>query len=218
MSTPDVVARKAPAPAKTAHRRVVRFTRVERIAHWVNAGLFLVVMATGAMFRFGIGQSLVSDRALARAVHVYAGLGILVAFGVAMAGRWGRSLRLDVRRLGRWSKDDTRWLRTLGSDTEVRLDKFNPGQKLNATFIAAAAVILAGTGSIMFWNKPFSTDLRTGADFVHGWFALGVGLSVFGHILMALSDRESLRGMIGGTVSVAWARHHRPAWRAKPVD
>ena len=24
----------------------------------------------------------------------------------------------------------------------------------------------------MKWNQPFSTDLRTGADFVHGWFAL----------------------------------------------
>jgi formate dehydrogenase subunit gamma len=218
MSTPDVVARTAPGTEGTGHRRVLRFTRVERIAHWVNAGLFLVVMATGAMFRFGIGQSLVSDRALARAVHVYAGLGILVAFVVAMAGRWGRSLRLDVRRLGRWSRDDTRWLRTFGGDTKLRLGKFNPGQKLNATFIAAAAVILAGTGSIMFWNKNFSTDLRTGADFVHGWFALGVGLSVFGHVLMALRDRESLRGMTRGTVSVAWARHHRPAWRADPVD
>ena len=108
-----------------------------------------------------------------------------------------------------------RWLRTFGGDRTVRLGKFNPGQKLNATFIGASAVILAATGSIMKWNQPFSTDLRTGADFVHGWFALFVGISVFGHIVMALRDREALAGMVGGTVSSTWARDHRPAWFAE---
>ena len=47
--------------------RVARFTKVERIAHWVNAVLFTITMSTGAMFYFGIGQSLLSDRALVRA-------------------------------------------------------------------------------------------------------------------------------------------------------
>ena len=195
--------------------RVARFTRAERITHWLNAGLFFVCIATGAMFRFGIGQSLITDRGLARNIHVIAGLGVLVAFAVAIVGRWGAALRRDLGRFNRWSRDDVRWLRSFGGDRSVRLGKFNPGQKLNATFIGAAAVILAATGSIMKWNQPFSTDLRTGADFVHGWFALFVGLSVFGHIVMALRDREALRGMVGGTVSAAWARHHRPAWLAE---
>ena len=67
----------------------------------------------------------------------------------------------------------------------------------------------------MKWNQPFSTDIRTGADFVHGWFALFVGISVFGHIVMALRDREALDGMVGGTVSTAWATDHRPGWYAE---
>jgi len=215
MTAPDALASPtAAAPGS----RVRRFTRAERVAHWVNAVLFAVTIATGLMFRFGLGQSLVPDRGIARGVHVYAGFGILVSFGVAMYGRYGAALRQDVRRLGRWSADDTRWLRALGGDRRARLGKFNPGQKLNATFVAAAAVVLAGSGAIMFWNQPFSTNLRVGANFVHGWFALGVGLSVFGHILMALRDREALRGITGGTVSADWARHHRPAWRAEPAD
>ena len=185
------------------------------ITHWVNAALWFVCIATGAMFRFGVGQSLISDRGLARNIHVIAGLGILVAFLVAIVGRWGAALRRDLGRFNRWSRDDVRWLRTFGGDRKVRLGKFNPGQKLNATFIGAAAVVLAATGSIMKWNQPFSTDLRTGADFVHGWFALFVGISVFGHIVMALRDREALAGMVGGTVSSTWARAHRPAWFAE---
>jgi formate dehydrogenase subunit gamma len=204
-----------PDPAVATVDRVPRFSRAERITHWVNAALWFVCIATGAMFRFGVGQSLISDRGLARNVHVIAGLGILVAFLVAIVGRWGGALRRDLGRFNRWSRDDVRWLRTFGGDRKVRLGKFNPGQKLNATFIGAAAVVLAATGSIMKWNQPFSTDLRTGADFVHGWFALFVGISVFGHIVMALRDREALAGMVGGTVSNTWARSHRPAWFAE---
>jgi formate dehydrogenase gamma subunit len=195
--------------------RVARFTVAERVTHWVNAVLFFVCIGTGAMFRFGIGQSLITDRGLARNIHVIAGLGIVVAFLVGIVGRWGRALRRDLGRFNRWSKDDVRWLRTFGGDRSVRLGKFNPGQKLNATFIGAAALILAATGAIMKWNQPFSTDLRTGADFVHGWFALFVGLSVFGHIVMALRDREALTGMVGGSVTTAWAKEHSPAWLAE---
>ena len=195
--------------------RVARFTRVERIAHWVNAALFTVTMSTGAMFYFGIGQSLFSDRELVRAIHVYSGLGILAAFAVAMIPRWGRSLRRDARRINRWSPDDVRWLKTLGRDPSVRLGKFNPGQKLNAAFVAAAALVLAGTGSIMYWNQSFSTDIRTGADFVHKWFGWLIWITVFGHIVLAFRDFESLRGMTRGTVSTAWAKHHRPRWYAE---
>ncbi len=203
MSTPEV------------HTRVARFTRVERIAHWVNAALFTVTMSTGAMFYFGIGQSLFSDRELVRAIHVYSGLGILAAFAVAMFPRWGRSLRRDARRINRWSPDDVRWLKTFGRDPSVRLGKFNPGQKLNAAFVAAAGLVLAGTGSIMYWNQSFSTDIRTGADFVHQWFGWLIWITVFGHIVLAFRDFESLRGMTRGTVSTAWAKHHRPRWYAE---
>jgi formate dehydrogenase subunit gamma len=211
MSAPELQAAAGPA-------RVPRFSRAERVTHWVNATLWFVCIATGAMFRFGIGQSLITDRGLARNIHVIAGLGIVVAFLVAVVGRWGGALRRDLGRFNRWSRDDLRWLRTFGGDPKVRLGKFNPGQKLNATFIGAAALVLAATGSIMKWNQPFPTDLRTGADFVHGWFALFVGLSVFGHIVLALRDREALAGMVGGSVSTTWARDHRPAWFAETRD
>ena len=82
-----------------------------------------------------------------------AGFGILVAFlGRGRSAAGARALRRDLGRFNRWSRDDMRWLRTFGGDRTVRLGKFNPGQKLNATFIGAAAVVLAATGSIMKWN------------------------------------------------------------------
>ncbi len=222
MSAPDgsasvaavATANAAPRPARVP-ARVARFTTVERIAHWVNALLFGVTIATGLMFRFGWGQSLITDRLLARNIHVYSGLGIMVAFAIAVIPRWGRALRRDLSRVNRWSPDDVRWIRSRGRDATVKLGKFNPGQKLNVIFVAAAAVILAATGSMMKWNQPFSTDLRNGATFVHDWFAYAIFAVVFGHIVMALKDRESIRGITYGTVSAEWARHHRPAWYAE---
>ena len=64
-----------PDPAAATVGRVPRFNRAERITHWVNAALWFVCIATGAMFRFGVGQSLISDRGLVRNIHVIAGLG-----------------------------------------------------------------------------------------------------------------------------------------------
>ena len=62
---------------------------------------------------------------------------------------------------------------------------------------------MLGTGSIMKWFEPFPLDWRTGATFVHDWFALGIWIAVVGHILFALRDPDAL----GGDA----ARHgHRP--------
>lgn len=201
-----------PAPEPAGAARIVRFTRAERVTHWVNAVLWFGAILTAGYFKFGWGQSLVPDRQLVRNVHVILGLGIVAAFLFGVVGRRGAALRADLRRWNRWSPDDLRWLRSRGGDRAVQLGKFNPGQKLNAVFVGATAVILAATGSIMRWNEPFSADLRTGADFVHGWFAFLVGLAIAGHLVLAFRDREALSGMAYGTVSLEWARRHSPRW------
>jgi len=212
MSAPDAV---AVPPVRATPGRVPRFTRAQRVSHWVNATLWGVALITAAYFKFGWGQSLVHDRELVRNVHVIFGLGIIAAFAVSVMGRYGAALRQDLRRFNRWSPDDVRWMRTLGKSGNAKLGKFNPGQKLNAIFVGATALILGATGSIMKWNKPFSTDLRTGADFVHGWFALFITITIVGHIMFALRDRESLGSMVSGDVSTTWANHHRPIWAAE---
>ena len=46
----------------------------------------------------------------------------------------------------------------------VRLGKFNPGQKLNAAFIAGAAIVMLATGSIMKWFEPVPARLAHRRD------------------------------------------------------
>ena len=192
--------------------RLVRVDRAERILHWVNAALFAVVMFTAGVLYTGQLSALVGRRDLVRQIHVVAGLALPVPILVCWAARWGMALRADLRRLNRWDADDWRWLRSRGRDPSVRLGKFNPGQKLNAAFTAGAIAVMVVTGSVMKWFGLFPLDWRTGATFVHDWVAIGLFLTITGHVLMALREPTVLGGMLRGWVPGAWARQHRPRW------
>ena len=72
--------------------------------------------------------------------------------------------------------------------------------------------MLLGTGTIMYWTGLVRLSWRSGATFVHDWFALGLGLLVIGHIAFAMRDREAMRGMRTGRVSTRWARREHAAW------
>jgi formate dehydrogenase subunit gamma len=193
-------------------RRLVRFDVAERVLHWVNAVLFLTLLATASILYVGPLSAAVGRRELVRQVHVWSGLALPVPLLVAVAGRWGKRLRQDISRLNRWTADDRRWLRSVGRDPYVRLGKFNPGQKLNAAFTAGAIVVMLGTGSVMNWFHYFPVDWRTGATFVHDWLAVAIFVVVVGHIGTALADPDALGGMLRGSIDARWAKERRPRW------
>jgi formate dehydrogenase subunit gamma len=191
--------------------RVPRFDRTERLVHWCNATLFFVLLFTGFSLYAGPLQTLVGRRVLMKTIHVYAGLALPLPVLIGIALRSGRRLRADLGTLNRWDRRDRVWWSRRRRAT-ARLGKFNPGQKLNAAFIGAAIPVMLGTGIIMRWFEPFPLEWRTGATFVHDWFAIGVLLSVIGHVAFAFADREALRSITRGWVSAGWARANRPRW------
>jgi formate dehydrogenase subunit gamma len=67
----------------------------------------------------------------------------------------------------------------------------------------------------MKWFEPFPVRYRTGATFVHDWTAIATWVIVAGHILFALNDRTSLRGMLTGRVTRRWAEYRHPKWAAE---
>jgi formate dehydrogenase subunit gamma len=107
-------------------------------------------------------------------------------------------------------------MRSLGRDPFARPAKFNAGQKLNAAFVAGAAVVMLVTGSVMHWFARFPDDWRTGATFVHDWFAIALFAAITGHVVKALADPVALRGMMRGWVPSWWARANRPRWAEEP--
>jgi formate dehydrogenase subunit gamma len=199
-------------PEPADDRRLVRFDRVERLAHWSLAVLFALLMLTAIPLYVGSAAQLVGRRALLAEIHSWSGVALPIPLVVSLVGPWGRGLRRDIRRLNLWTPDERRWLRSVGRHPVVEPGKFNAGQKLNAAFTAGVIVAMLATGSVMHWYKPFPVDWRTGATFVHDLIAFAVFAVVIGHIGFALTHRDALRSMWVGWVTRRWARVHAPQW------
>jgi formate dehydrogenase subunit gamma len=128
-------------------------------------------------------------------------------------GLLSRAYRVDLSLLNRFTRSDWRWLRPRTRRAVASaVGKFNAGQKLNAWLSCGATLVLFGTGILMYFVGLSPLAWRTGATFVHDWFALGVGLLVCGHVYKATRDAEARRGMRRGSVDARWALAEHPAW------
>jgi formate dehydrogenase subunit gamma len=199
---------------------LVRFDVVERVLHWVNALLFGILVVTGAALYLEPLGAIIGRRALVEDIHVYTGLTLPVPVILAICGPWGRGFRADLARFNRWSRSDRQWFLAVlrhraarrQQVAELKVGKFNAGQKLNAAFVAGSGLVMLGTGLIMRWYHPWPLNWRTGATFVHDWLALALGVTIIGHVVLAVSDRDALKSMVSGTISADWARRHAPSW------
>jgi formate dehydrogenase subunit gamma len=214
---PEIAARRAsPPPSRQpSEAPLSRFDGTERLVHWSTASLVVTCMLTGAALYAGPISTLVGNRETVRTVHVWCGLLLPMPLLLGVLTRKGARLRDDLRRLNRWAPGERRWFRRSARD-QVRLGKFNPGQKLNAACIAGTGLVMLATGSIMHWFSAFPLDWRTGATFVHDWFALGIWALVLGHISFAIRDGDVLEAMmVNGRVPASWARRKAPRWYAE---
>ena len=200
-----------PTSVSRTTMRVLRFDRVQRCAHWANALLFAILILTAIPLYFGSFFGVVLERHTVQEIHLWTGLALPLPLIVSVIGPWGRRMRSDVTRFNYWTRDEVRWLRTLGR-SDLQAEKFNPGQKLNAIFVAASIPVMLITGAMLQWFHFFPVSLRVGATFVHDVFSFALTLVIVGHIYMALT-RGTLRSMIDGTVGDDWANRHAPQWR-----
>jgi formate dehydrogenase subunit gamma len=169
-------------------------------------------MLTALPLYFASLSEVVGRRALVANVHTWTGIALPVPILISLLGPWGSRMRRDMRRINVWSKDEVVWLRALGRKAPQVVDKFNPGQKLNAIFIGASIVIMLATGFVLKWFRFFPVSWRTGATFVHDVLAFAIFAVVIGHILFAVTHRDAMRAMIRGWVTESWAARHAPGW------
>ncbi|WP_406141100.1 cytochrome b/b6 domain-containing protein [Streptomyces sp. NBC_01089] len=202
----------SPTDATTTPRsELLRFTRPVRWAHRTTSALMLVCIASAACLYVPQLAELVGRRYLVVTVHEWSG--VLLPAPVLL-GLASRALRADLGRLNRFAPYDRAWLRSaLRRDGSPRTaGKFNGGQKIYAGWIAGAALVMLGTGLLMWFTHLAPLVWRTSATFIHDWLALAVGIVVAGHIGMAVGDPEARRGMRTGWVGRGWARREHPRW------
>jgi formate dehydrogenase subunit gamma len=189
-----------------------RFAPAERWVHRATALLMGTCLLTAFVLYYGPVSLAVGHRHVVELVHVYAGYALLVPM---LLGLGSAAYRADLRVLNRFTREDWRWLRSRNRrDGTFEVGKFNAGQKLNASLVAGSVVVMVGTGTLMFFTGLSRLAWRTGATFVHDWFALGLGLLVLGHIWFALGDPGAREGMRTGRVDRRWAEKEHPAWVA----
>ncbi|HZU13324.1 MAG TPA: cytochrome b/b6 domain-containing protein [Chloroflexota bacterium] len=205
-------------------RWVLRFTRTERVAHWLQALTFLSLMLTGLAISLAPVEALIGHRSLLREAHLASAL--FFVFGptlVALAGN-RRAVAADAEDVDRWTDDDLHWLarpQLEPGPSTPPTGKFNAGQKLNAIFVAYSTFAFGLTGLILWQNRRFPTGVVSQANVIHTDLAY-IALAVFlGHVYLAAvhrATRPALHGMVFGTVRREWAARHHVLWQGAPFE
>jgi formate dehydrogenase subunit gamma len=195
---------------------VPRFSRMERLLHWVNALGFFFLLATGLILYLPRLSMLVSRRQTIQAFHFWAGVGWLAALA-AVVVLGGRRLLATARELEQFDRDDLRWLRGI----KAPQGRFNAGQKINAV-LTAAFTVLFGVSGLLLWFGEQDTRLRFASTVIlhDGLMYVSLALLV-GHLYLALihpATRHALRGMTLGDVRVEWAARHHAKWEPEGVQ
>ena len=196
-------------PAETGVT-IDRFSRSSRWVHWLTAVPMIICILTAAVLYNGQISVIAGHRYLVEQIHVYSGFALPVPL---LVGILSRAYRDDARRLNRFTSRDWAWLRSrTRRDGRIEVGKFNAGQKLNAALSAGSIGVLLISGVVMYVTDLAPLSWRSGATFVHDWFALGVGLLVVGHVAMAVKDPYAMAGMRSGRVPLRWARREHGGW------
>jgi len=193
---------------------IVRHPVRERINHWATAIAFLFLFTSGlAMFHpfffwtsflFGGGQ-------LMRVLHPFAGVVLAILFYGYGAQVW---------RDNRWLPADTRWMTKMWYFMRMEYHptdtgKYNAGQKLMFWSMVPLIAILLCTG-VLLWQPYFAPHVPPGlrrlAGLVHAICAFIMFIGIGVHWYAAYWTKGSVRSMVRGTVTKAWARFHCPAW------
>lgn len=189
-----------------------RFDLVERLVHWSTAVMMLTLIVTGAILYLPSLALSVGHRGLIENIHVITGLALLGPLVLGIAGPWRKRLIKDLRRFDRWGPSDFDWFKSPARRSGLPRDKFNGGQKIEASFLGAAMVAALATGVIMRFAPSSWVTWATGATLVHDALFYAIVVAVIGHVAFALSRPDQLASMFNGRIPRAWAKLHAGAW------
>ncbi len=196
--------------------RILRYTLLERMVHWVAGLSFVYLLISGLAFyspRLYWLAGLLGGGPTARAWHPLAGVIFSLAV-VRMWQLWHEDMRItDVDR--RWKDAMGHYIRN--DDSKLpEIGRFNYGQKQLFWVMFYGGLVLLASGLVLWFTEyiPWSLRiLRYLAVLVHVAAAL---LTIGGFIIHVYMGTAVVRGgftsIIRGEVSRAWARTHHALW------
>jgi len=184
--------------------KILRFDLSARVLHWSHAIFFLWLLLTG-IHLFLTPKSLLGNP-LIKMVHLYASIPfILIPATSYILG--SMCMRKDIKELMSLKTDEIKWFFEFPKKTHIN-SKFNPGQKANFIVTLLIIIELSISGSIVWMKSMFSVDFVELNFMIHDFLAELSIILISGHILFALYNSESIRGIIYGIVDEEWAKKH----------
>jgi formate dehydrogenase subunit gamma len=192
---------------------LTRYTAQERANHWVVGITFILLALSGLAFfhpAFWPLSQLFGGGVWARILHPYIGVVMALSF-IAIFFRF-RSLNV-------MTPTDKEWLSRIGEMADgndhnmPEQGKYNGGQKMMFWALAVCMLLLMVSG-IVLWRAWFNLPVdmvRFGAVIHAAAAAVMIGL-IMVHIYAAIWVKGTVRAMVYGTVTRAWAKQHHRAW------
>ncbi|MEW6622306.1 MAG: cytochrome b/b6 domain-containing protein [Bacillota bacterium] len=205
------------------NNRVTRFNIMERLGHWSHAVPFTVLLLTGLTLVFGKYNSLFGGdtlRFFSKTHHFMGYVFSFLAVAVLIIGT-PKTFIAWIKACFSWSRDDFKFV--LGFPKEFfglkadlpKQGKFNAGEKINSILTMVFFVLMVVTGWIMLNPEYFSKKTLFVTYSLHAAGAMFGGAVFLGHVYLSLvhpGSRESIKGMIFGTVSKQFAKEHHALW------
>jgi formate dehydrogenase subunit gamma len=190
-----------------------RYTAEERSNHWIVGICFILLALSGLAFFHPAFYPLVQlfgGGVWARILHPIIGWLMMIGF-VLMYFRF--------KALNKIEPADREWLDRVGemmdgNDHDMpEQGKYNGGQKAMFWAMSVCMLLLFVSG-IILWRAYFTfpVDLVRLGAVVHAAIAAIMIAMIFVHVYAALWVRGTVRAMVYGTVTRAWAKQHHRAW------
>jgi formate dehydrogenase subunit gamma len=198
------------------HGHVLRYTFPERMTHWLAAGSYLYLLATGLAFwspwMFWVAVVLGGGQ-LSRMLHPWAGL-IFVGSLLRMYQMWSKQMGFETV--------DREWWKSLHYYIRNQDDKmppagrYNAGQKMLFWSFFYAGMVLLLSGLVLWFTDslPWSLRwLRYASVILHPIAALVTIGNFMIHIYMGVfAERGAFGSVIRGDVSLTFAKRYHPGW------
>ncbi len=192
---------------------IQRYNKAERVNHWIVAGCFVLLAISGLAFfypAFFWLTGVFGTPQLARIIHPFVGVVMFVGFFIQFFRYWKYNFM---------EKEDVKWLTSVGQilkGEEVGdTGKYNAGQKIMFWLMTICMLSLLVTGFIAW--RPYFADMfpipviRI-ALLLHAVSALVLITGIIVHVYAAIWIKGTIRAMVEGVVTQAWAKAHHPRW------
>ena len=192
---------------------IQRYNAAERINHWVVAVCFILLAISGLAFfypAFFWLTGVFGTPQLARIVHPFVGVVMFLAFARQFFRYWHHNLV---------TSEDVKWMKSVKEvmkGNEVGdIGRYNGGQK-GMFWVMVGCMALLLISGVIAWRPYFALyfpiPLIREALLVHAASALVLIASIIVHVYAALWVQGTIRAMVEGVVTHAWARKHHPKW------